>query len=127
MWRSLNYRIKVFCSGVGTVSIPDRNEARCYERSAWRNATGWEPGAADKSARLESSFAVIEMVDYHVYHFCSYTSGVGVSAISLVFRKAMLQVTHRGVYSKGLASGFPMKLDHLMLRARPWVYSHMEQ
>ena len=66
------------------------------------DTTGWEPGAADEGARLENAFAVMKMVDYHVYHLCSYTSGVGGSAISLVFRKAVLdeiQVAHRGVYS----------------------------
>ena len=45
--------------------------------------TGWKPGAADEGARLESIFAVMKMVDYHVYHLRSHTSVCG-SAISLV-------------------------------------------
>jgi hypothetical protein len=92
MWRSLNHFVNVFAAEWACVIGIKLDAVKEVE------TTGWKPGAADEGARLESIFAVMKMVDYHVYHLRSHTSVCG-SAISLVFRKAVLDVeVHNKVY-----------------------------
>ena len=91
MWRSLNHFVNFFAAAwVIRINLDAMKEVE---------TTSWKPGAADEGARLESIFAVMKMVDYHVYHLRSHTSVRG-SAISLVFRKAVLDEIQVEVHSR---------------------------